>query len=113
MHLGQLELCLRAGSCWKAHIADDVSQSLSINKNLVSIALSIRIAFAESQCFCAMCWRLRVLNVPLWFVRRENLPLGVIANDLDVDEPTKVKLLRSEHRHVDRMVESWGSIDCD
>jgi len=108
MHLGQLELCLRAGSCWKAQIADDVSQSLPINENprqygsehlncIRRVAMPLRNVLAS--------W---ILNVPLWFVRRENLPLSMIANDLDVDKPTKVKLLRSEHRHVDMMVESSG-----
>jgi hypothetical protein len=31
----------------------------------------------------------------------EDLPLGVIPDDFDVDEASQVKLLRPKHRHLD------------
>jgi len=37
--------------------------------------------------------------VPLWLILCEDLSLGVIAQDLDVDEASQVKLLRPKHRH--------------
>ena len=44
-----------------------------------------------------LCWR---KGIPLGFMFSKDLPLGVIADDLDVDEASKVKLLRSKHRHL-------------
>lgn len=38
--------------------------------------------------------------VPLGLVLGKDLPLGVVADDLDVDEGTNVQLLRPEHRHL-------------
>lgn len=37
---------------------------------------------------------------PLGLVRGKDLPLGVVANDLDVEEAPNVELLRPEHRHL-------------
>lgn len=45
-------------------------------------------------------------SIPLCLVFCENLSLGVVSNDLDVDEASKVQLLRPEHRHVGELCTS-------
>lgn len=37
--------------------------------------------------------------IPLRLILREDLALGVVADDLDVDEAAEVELLRTEHGH--------------
>lgn len=44
-------------------------------------------------------------SLSLGLVFCENLSLGVVSNDLDVDKASKVELLRPEHRHVGDGVE--------
>mgnify|MGYP001246307221 FL=1 len=38
-------------------------------------------------------------SAPFWLVLGEYLPLGVVADDFDVDEAAQVELLRAEHGH--------------
>jgi len=45
-------------------------------------------------------------NAPLDFVRSKDLPLGVVADDLDIDEAAKIQLFGAEHRHRG----GWGEL---
>ena len=94
MHLGQLKLRLCSRSCGEGHIADDVSKSLSIDRNVISRAsnnseISISPTIEMRRCSAGM----GVPIVPFRLVLSEDLPLGVISDDLDIDEASQVELL--------------------
>ncbi len=95
MHLGELELCLCAHTGWELEVADNVAECLSGGQ------LSVFLAWKDSQqcqfsndCDCAR----KVVAVPLSLKLGERLPLGVVANDLDVDVASQVELLGTEER---------------
>ncbi len=103
MHLRQLELGLRPGSGRKSQVADDVSEGLSVMANRSArhcgSQLDLREWYRSSGKLCR-CWGVMSGedgDLPFWFVFCEDLSLGVVADDFDVDEAAQVELLRSEH----------------
>lgn len=48
-----------------------------------------------------------VSYIPLSLMLGEDLPLGVVADDLDVDEASEVELIGPEHGHI-----CWSSVVC-
>ena len=89
VHLGQLELCLCSRSRGEGHIADDVSKSLPIDRNVVSRAPRYSVVSGSSVVSFSQIQGV----VPFGFMLSKDLPLCVISNNLDVDKAPQVELL--------------------
>jgi hypothetical protein len=97
VHLRQLQLRLCAHAGGERYIADDVAEGLSVARNCqLSPGFIHRTVFRSIAARRKGYW---VLFVPLGLVLGEDLALGVVADDLDVDEAAEVELLGAEHGH--------------
>lgn len=103
MHLTQLELCLGSSSGWESQVANHVPKSLSIIRQW--LAWYQQDQEHSKRCLYRSAWRFseRREYIPLRFMLCENLSLGVITNDLDVDEAPQIQLLWPEHRHAEEI----------
>ncbi|KFZ01188.1 hypothetical protein V501_10163 [Pseudogymnoascus sp. VKM F-4519 (FW-2642)] len=90
-----LELCLGAHAAGEGGVADDVAEGLSVARELSAESNhpSILLSFDRGE-EKEWAW-----SVPLRLVLGEDLALGVVADDLDVDEAAEVELLGAEHGH--------------
>lgn len=116
VHLRQLQLGLRAHARREGRVADDVAEGLSVcgkrarkqsvnalpvfSSVLLSSRLSSLPASRNGAADCFWSGPIGWADVPLRLVLLVHLPLGVVADDLDVDEAAQVELLRPEHRHL-------------
>lgn len=104
MHLGQLELGLCTRLRWKAQVADDVAQGLS-DRNRASAQYSQPQSDSQFRISTLHSASLRVVRnrvrIPLGLILSKDLSLGMVADDLDVNEASQVELFRSEHRHLE------------
>ena len=84
MHLRQLQLSLRPGSCGEGEVADDVAEGLSGEE---SAYFCHHIVLRRHWVFVDHWHRIEGrIDIPFWLVLCEGFPFRVIADDFDVDE---------------------------
>jgi len=93
VHLGELELGLRACALGEGSIANHVAERLPEQKTRVSVSIAMMLRWSSLGAAKGG------TKVPFRLILLKHLPLRVIADDFDVGKAAQIQSLRSELRH--------------